>query len=81
MNGIPPEITDRAEHLARLAARGEDLVAACMIMSDKEIEELQGGVSLTSWSSDINDLSKKNFAFYIRELPLISDHYCCEANV
>lgn len=48
MNGIPPEITDRAEHLARLAARGEDLVAACMIMSDKEIEELQGGVSLTS---------------------------------
>lgn len=48
MNGIPPEITDRAEYLARLAARGEDLVAACTVMSDEEIEELQGGVSLTS---------------------------------
>ena len=33
MNGIPPEITDRAETLARLTARGEDLLYACAVMS------------------------------------------------
>ena len=46
MNGIPPEITDRAENLARLAARGEDLLSACAVMSETEIAELQNGVSL-----------------------------------
>ena len=56
MNGIPPEITDRAEHLARLAARGEDLVAACTVMSGEEIDELQGGVSYISCSSNIHPL-------------------------
>ena len=45
MNGIPPEVTARAEHLARLAARGEDLVAACAVMSETEVAELQNGVS------------------------------------
>ena len=46
MNGIPPEITNRAEHLARLAAQGEDLVAVCATMSETEVAELQNGVSL-----------------------------------
>ena len=40
MNGVAPEIIRRAEELILLSARGEDMVAACAIVSEEETEEL-----------------------------------------
>lgn len=44
MNGIDPAIVSRAEELGLLSARGEDLVAACATMSEKEGEDLKTAV-------------------------------------
>jgi DNA mismatch repair protein MSH5 len=44
LNGIPSEITNRAEELVLLAARGEDLVAACAVLSESETKDLEEAV-------------------------------------
>lgn len=46
MNGIDKAIVDRADDLCLLSARGEDLVAACAMVSEREERELQVAVSL-----------------------------------
>ncbi|KAF2832856.1 hypothetical protein CC86DRAFT_414515 [Ophiobolus disseminans] len=45
MNGVPPEIVQRAENLILLSMRGEDLVAACCQMPEDEAAELEEAVS------------------------------------
>lgn len=51
MNGIAPEVVQRAEELVLLAIRGEDLVTACAIMPPEETADLEDAVSLcrNSW--------------------------------
>lgn len=53
MNGVDPEVIHRAEELILLAARGQDLVAACASVGEDELAELQEAVSLLQHSSTI----------------------------
>lgn len=45
INGVPPEIVQRAEELILLSMRGGDLVAACCQMPEDEEAELIEAVS------------------------------------
>lgn len=45
MNGIDEAIVSRANEIAELSHRGEDLVAACARVTPAEMEELEEAVS------------------------------------
>ncbi|KAI5204078.1 hypothetical protein E4T38_04811 [Aureobasidium subglaciale] len=62
LNGIPVEVTNRAEELVLLAARGEDLVQACAVVSEREREELE----------DAEDVAKAFFAMRVSDDPKAS---------
>jgi DNA mismatch repair protein MSH5 len=38
---VPLEVVERAVQLARMSGRGEDLVAACSALSEREVDELR----------------------------------------
>ncbi|KAG9520158.1 hypothetical protein KCU93_g7807, partial [Aureobasidium melanogenum] len=59
LNGIPLEVTNRAEELILLAARGEDLVAACAILSESETKDLE----------EAEDIARAFFSMQISEDP------------
>lgn len=44
MNGIDPVIIERANEIAALMRRGEDLVAACAKLTPAEMEDLEDAV-------------------------------------
>ena len=44
MNGIDPAIIERANEIAALMRRGEDLVAACAKLTPVEMEDLEDAV-------------------------------------
>jgi DNA mismatch repair protein MSH5 len=46
MNGIEPIIVARANELASLSARGEDLVTVCAKLSRAETDALEEAVSI-----------------------------------
>lgn len=48
LNGINQAIVDRANELIALSARGENLVAACAVLSAQEMQALQDAVSIVS---------------------------------
>lgn len=41
LNGVPLEVVGRAVQLARMSGRGEDLVAACSSLSERDVKELR----------------------------------------
>lgn len=53
MNGISQTIVDRANELAALSARGENLVAACATLSAEETETLAEAVGLSHFQGDV----------------------------
>ncbi|KAI9713851.1 MAG: MutS protein msh5 [Bogoriella megaspora] len=54
LNGVAPEVIQRAEELVALSVKGEDLVAVCAVMPPDEIHELEAAASTRA-----NDQSKK----------------------
>jgi DNA mismatch repair protein MSH5 len=49
LNGISKPIVNRANELASLAVRGEDLIAACVELSEEEMQALREAVRATSF--------------------------------
>jgi DNA mismatch repair protein MSH5 len=47
INGIDPAIISRATEIASLSARGENLVAACAVLSPEETQALKEAVGFT----------------------------------
>ena len=46
MNGISPTIVTRANDLASLSARGENLIAACAAITAEELKDLEEAVRI-----------------------------------
>ena len=45
LNGVDATIVDRANYLAEISAKGDDLVTACSGISEKEEDDLQAAVN------------------------------------
>ncbi|KAK5046143.1 hypothetical protein LTR84_008600 [Exophiala bonariae] len=45
LNGVPAEVVERAEQLAKMSARGEDPVMACSALSTRDAQDLQDAES------------------------------------
>ncbi|PWY89766.1 DNA mismatch repair protein Msh5 [Aspergillus heteromorphus CBS 117.55] len=64
MNGISQAIVDRADEIASLSARGENLIAACALLSTEETQALEEADKLArlflSWDLSKTDLSSSS---------------------
>lgn len=45
LNGVDAKIVDRANHLAKITAKGEDLVTVCAAISEKEEGDIKDAVN------------------------------------
>ena len=70
LNGIDPAIVERADELILLAARGEDLVAACAQLSEKDARELENAerIGRRFLEQDLSRTGVKGAATGIRSL-------------
>lgn len=50
MNGISQTIVNRADEIASLSARGENVIAACAVLSAQETQALEDAVGYTCLS-------------------------------
>jgi hypothetical protein len=55
INGIDPAIISRANEIASLSARGENIVAACAVLSPEEMQDLEEAVRV--YSPEKNNLT------------------------
>jgi DNA mismatch repair protein MSH5 len=63
MNGIDPAIVERAEQLILLSVRGDDLVAACSLLSEEATKELEDAeqVARQFLEQDIPQVNDKQY--------------------
>lgn len=76
MNGIPQVIIDRANEIATMSARGENLVAACAKMSAEETDALEEAVC----TFPIAEKNKTTWVESIDSAHICVSAFCCIGN-